>query len=166
MPQVVEFPPIGLSGPLMALVRVCKETPAKGEPFREFRSRLRGAKLWDRDRPSIVLRFLGVGGSTVVPSAFMQALATASGDDAIAETVMDRLWHLNPVLGKTVLEMVSQRAYHKDEVYKQLISVALPHIHAKVARSNAAQVPNNRIHRPRDAVGDDNAKAKECDDVD
>jgi len=42
MPQVVELPPIGQDarGALVALVRVCKETPAKGEPFRELRSRL------------------------------------------------------------------------------------------------------------------------------
>ena len=43
MPQVVEFPAIGNDqrGALAALVRVCKETPAKGELFRELRSRLR-----------------------------------------------------------------------------------------------------------------------------
>lgn len=125
MPQVVEFPPIGQSaGALVALVRVCKETPAKGESFREFRSRLRGAKLWDRERPQVMFRLLGTGGATVMPSLFMQSLAAASGDDAIAETVMDRVWHLNPVLGKAVIEMVAQRAYHKDEIYKQLASVA------------------------------------------
>ena len=41
MPQVVELPPIGQDsrGALVALVRVCKETPAKGEPFRDFRGR-------------------------------------------------------------------------------------------------------------------------------
>jgi len=125
MPQVVEFPPIGQSaGALVGLVRVCKEMPAKGEPFREFRSRLRGAKLWDRERPQVLFRLLGTGGATVMPSVFMQSLAAASGDDAIAETVMDRVWHLNPVLGKAVLEMVAQRAYHKDEIYKQLASIA------------------------------------------
>src|SRR5204862_5635461 len=36
MPQVVDFPPIGQDqrGALAALVRVCKDMPAKGEPFR------------------------------------------------------------------------------------------------------------------------------------
>jgi len=126
MPQVVELPAIGLDarGALLALVRVCKEVPAKGEPFKEFRSRLRGAKLWDRDRPKVILRFLGVGGPQVIPSLFMQALAAADGDDAIAEAVADRLWHLNPLLMKIVLELLSQRPYHKDEIYKQLTSVA------------------------------------------
>ena len=126
MPQVVELPSIGQDarGALVALVRVCKEMPAKGEPFRELRSRLRIAKLWDTRNPAIVLRFLGTGGATAMPSLFMQALAGANGDDEIAITVLDRVWHLNPLLGKTVLELVAQRAYHKDEIYKHLASAA------------------------------------------
>lgn len=126
MPQVVELPPIGQDarGALVALVRVCKETPAKGETFREFRSRLRGAKLWDRDRPTILLRFLGVGGATVTPSEFMQALAAANGEDETAHAILDRVWQMNPLLGKTVIDLVSQRAYHKDEIYKHLASAA------------------------------------------
>ncbi|HEY0477756.1 MAG TPA: hypothetical protein VGD37_09540 [Kofleriaceae bacterium] len=126
MPQVVELPPIGQDarGALVALVRVCKETPTKGEPFRELRGRLRAAKLWDRERPAVMLRFLGTGGATAMPSLFMQSLAAASGDDETAVAVLDRVWHLNPLLGKTVLELVSQRAYHKDEIYKHLASAA------------------------------------------
>ena len=34
------------------------------------------------------------------------------------------MWQLNPLLGKTVLDLVAQRAYHKDEIYKQLGSAA------------------------------------------
>src|SRR5512139_865993 len=116
MPQVVELPPIGQDarGALVTLVRVCKETPAKGEPFKEFRGRLRAAKLWDRERPAVMLRFLGASGATVMPSPFMQTLAAANGDDEVALAILDRVWHLNPLLGKTVLELVTQRAYHKD----------------------------------------------------
>ncbi|HEU0029522.1 MAG TPA: hypothetical protein VFQ53_02730 [Kofleriaceae bacterium] len=126
MPQVVELPPIGQDsrGALAALVRFCKETPAKGEPFREFRSRLRAAKLWDKDRPAVILRFLGTGGATVMPSTFMQALAAANGEDETAIAILDRVWHLNPLLAKTVLDLVNQRAYHKDEIYKHLASAA------------------------------------------
>ena len=126
MPQVVDLPPIGQDarGALVALVRVCKETPAKGETFKEFRSRLRGAKLWDRDRPAVLLRFLGVGGTTITPSAFMQALGTANGEDETSTAILDRVWHLNPLLVKTVLDLVAQRAYHKDEIYKHLASAA------------------------------------------
>src|ERR1051325_2187540 len=126
MPQVVELPAIGQDarGALVALVRVCKEMPAKGEPFRELRTRLRAAKLWDRERPSVLLRFLGTGGSTPMPSLFMQALAAANGEDETAVALLDRVWHLNPLLGKTVLDLVAQRAYHKDEIYKHLASAA------------------------------------------
>ncbi|MEJ7603762.1 MAG: hypothetical protein WKG01_38095, partial [Kofleriaceae bacterium] len=94
MPQVVELPPIGQDsrGALVALSRVCKETPAKGEPFREFRARLRAAKLWDRDRPLVILRFLGTGGATVMPSMFMQTLAAANGEDETANAILDRVW--------------------------------------------------------------------------
>ncbi len=126
MPQVVELPAIGQDtrGAVLSMVRVCKETPAKGEHFREFRARLRAAKLWDRERAAAMLRFLGTGGTTVMPSPFMQTLGAAANDDEIATAVLDRLWHLNPLIGKTVLELVGQRAYHKDEIYKYLGSAA------------------------------------------
>jgi hypothetical protein len=126
MPQVVELPPIGQDqrGALAALVRVCKETPGKGETFREFRSRLRAAKLWDRERPQTVLRFLGVSGAQVMPSIFMQTVAAAANEDDIQLAVLDRVWHLNSLLGKAVLELCGQRAYPKDEVYKHIASAA------------------------------------------
>ncbi len=125
MPQVVEWPPIGQDArsALLALVRVCKET-VKGEPFRELRARLRSARLWDRERPIVMLRFLGIGGATITPSPFVEALGAAATDEDIANVVLDRLWHLNPLLGKTVLDLVAQRPYHKDEVYKHLGSAA------------------------------------------
>jgi hypothetical protein len=85
---------------------------------------LRVARLWDRERPTVLLRFLGTGGATVMPSLFMQALAAANGEDEVAVAILDRVWHLNPLLGKTVLDLVSQRAYHKDEIYKHLASAA------------------------------------------
>ena len=126
MPQVVDLPPIGQDqrGALASVVRVCKETPVKGESFRDFRSRLRAVKLWDRERPVVMLRFLGVGGATITPSLFMQAVAAATSDDDTAHAIMDRVWQLNPLLGKTILDLVAQRAYGKDELYKVLGSSA------------------------------------------
>src|SRR6185503_9105610 len=122
MPQVVDHPPLTPTATI-ALVRVCKETPAK-EPFRELRSRLRGAKLWERDRPQTILRFLGASGSIITPSLFMQTLASAANEDAVAEAILDRIWQLNPLLGKTVVDLVTQRAYHKDEIAKHLVTGA------------------------------------------
>ncbi len=69
-----------------------------------------------------MLRFLGVSGATAMPSIFMQTVAAANGEDETALAVLDRIWQLNPVLGKTVLDLVAQRAYHRDEVYKHLAS--------------------------------------------
>ncbi|MGN6106226.1 MAG: hypothetical protein ACTHU0_14050 [Kofleriaceae bacterium] len=126
MPQVVELPPIGMDsrGALAALVRLCKDMPAAGLPFRELRSRLRASNLWDRERPAVVLRFLGIGGATVTPSPFVQALASATNDDEVCYAILDRLQHLNPLLVKAALELVSQRTHHKDEIYKYLDSAA------------------------------------------
>ncbi len=54
MPQVVDLPPIGQDarGALVALVRVCKETPTK-ESFRDFRSRLRNGATDDELRAGL-----------------------------------------------------------------------------------------------------------------
>lgn len=126
MPQVVEFPPIGMDsrGALGALVRVCKEMPAKGESFRELRSRLRGAKLWDRERPATLLRFLGIGGAHPTPSPTVQAIGASTNDEELCTAVLDRMWHLNPLLFKATFDLLSQRPHHKDEIYKHLVSAA------------------------------------------
>ena len=122
MPQVTDLPTLTPSA-TVALVRVCKETQPK-DPFRELRSRLRGAKLWDRDRPQIILRFLGASGPVITPSPFMQAVASAPDENGVAEAILDRLWQLNPLLAKTIVDLVTQRAYHKDEIAKHLVSGA------------------------------------------
>ena len=126
MPQVVDFPPLALDSRtgLSVLVRICKEVPVSGEPFREFRSRLRAAKLWDSEKPETLLRWLGVGGALIVPSPCMRSFATAASEEALAHAVLDRLWDCNPLLLKTVRELLSERAYHKDEISKHLNSIA------------------------------------------
>lgn len=124
MPQVTEFPTLGDSRTAIpTIVRIAKETRS-GEPFREFRSRLRAAKLWDKERPGVPLRFFGVSGTPIKPSPFMQAVADANGDDAVATAILDRMWSLNPLLMKSVLDLAGQRAYGKDEISKFLGSAA------------------------------------------
>jgi hypothetical protein len=134
MPQLIDFPSLSetaRSGSGL-LVRICKETPSKGEPFSAFRSRLRGMKLWDSDKPSGILRFLDVVGTQtrldnsglIVPSPFMQQIAESTNDDALCAAVIDRLWALNPLLLKAVYELLQERPYHKDEVSKYIGSVA------------------------------------------
>ncbi|MBK7535220.1 MAG: hypothetical protein IPI49_07550 [Myxococcales bacterium] len=121
MPQVIEFPTLGSDArtALATVVRICKET-RRGEPFRELRSRLRAAKVWDKERPTVSLRFFGVSGTPIRPSPFMEAVAAAANDDDIATAILDRMWRLNPVLMKSVLDLVGQRAYGKDEISKFL----------------------------------------------
>ena len=128
MPQVIEFPALGadVRAATATLARMCKDMPPAGDSLREFRARLRAAKLWDRERPLVMLRFLGVTGATptITPSPFMQALAAAANDDGIAEALLERLWQLNPLLGKMVAEQVNERPFQKDELYKLLGSAA------------------------------------------
>lgn len=126
MPQLIEFPPFGTDSRegVIALIHVCKEVPPGGEPFRAFRSRLRSAKLWDKDRPLAALKFFGVGGATVVPSAFMAAVAAAPGDEPAFDVITERLWAVNPVLAKTITDLVLERPFGKDESYKYLGSTA------------------------------------------
>lgn len=121
MPQVTEFPTLGSDARmfLSAVVRVSKETRS-GEPFREFRSRLRTAKLWDKERPTAVLRFFAVSGTPIQRSAFMEAAAAATGEEEIDVATLAHLWRLNPILMKAVLDLVAQRAYGKDEISKFL----------------------------------------------
>src|SRR5689334_17205258 len=99
MPQVIEFPPVGSTGAdvrlaLAELARVCRETK-DGEPFKELRTRLRAARLWDNARPLATLRFLGVGGKTITRSPVMQQVADAANDDAAFEAFASRLFDLN-----------------------------------------------------------------------
>ena len=127
MPQVIEFPPVGAGPEVRAaigeLIRVCKDTQ-DGDSFRDLRTRLREARLWDPQRPRATLRFLGAGGRTIARSPFMKQLAEAASEDAAIEAVADRLFELNPLLAKTVVDLVAQRAYGKDEIYKHLGSFA------------------------------------------
>jgi len=126
MPQVTEFlslgpdPRVGLA----AIAKVCKEVPVSGEPFRSFRSRLRSTKLWDRDRPAAAMRVFGVSGATIVPSPFMKRMAAAATEEEIQDAVADRLFEINPLLFKTVWDLLAQRAHSKDELSKYLGSFA------------------------------------------
>jgi hypothetical protein len=126
MPQVVEYPQ--LTGDLRAafvdLVKLCREVPDTGAPFRDVRAGLRAARLWDRERPASGLRFIGSSGATVLPSSFMKRMAATTSDDEMYVEILDRLWDLNPLLFKTILELTTQRAHGKDEIYKFLGSFA------------------------------------------
>ena len=126
MPQVIEFPAMAgdAASVLSALAKVCREVPDAGLSFRELRARLRAAKLWDKERPAVILRLLGVGGAQIAPSPFMKKLAAARSEDDILVTIAERYLEANPLLFKTVFDMLEQRAHGKDEIYKILGSFA------------------------------------------
>ncbi|HUQ06161.1 MAG TPA: hypothetical protein VM261_26840 [Kofleriaceae bacterium] len=127
MPQVIEFPSLGgveARQQLLGFLKIARETPPGGESFTSFRSRLRAVKLWDRDRPAVPLRVLGASGATVTPTPFMQKLAASASDDDALDAIADRLLELNPLLFKTVMELIEQRPHGKDEISKYLGSFA------------------------------------------
>ncbi|HKA89508.1 MAG TPA: hypothetical protein VKE22_17705 [Haliangiales bacterium] len=126
MPQVIEFPPLQPDprAAVLAMVHVCRGLPEAGETFAEFRARLRDAKLWRPEAPMPTLRFLGAGGAHVARSPFMKRVAATKDDGPALDVVADRLWDLNPLLFKTVLDMCKERGRVRDEIYKHLTSAA------------------------------------------
>jgi hypothetical protein len=54
----------------------------------------------------------------------MKQLAAAKSDEEQQAVVLDRLYQLNPLLFKTIHELIAQRPYGKDEIYKHLGSFA------------------------------------------
>ena len=126
MPQLIEFPAL-VGEPraaLLAMATVCRAIPEAGEPFRELRARLRAARLWDRDRPLPILRFLRIGGARVTPSEVVRSIAGAGDEDATVAAIVTRLCDCNLLLAKSILEALQQRLYPPDELYKVLDSYA------------------------------------------
>jgi hypothetical protein len=125
MPQVIEFIPVVSDARVTVndVIRVCRDTK-DGEAFRDLRTRLRQLKLWDTNRPRAPLRFFGVGGRTITRSPFMNQVVEASGEDAVQEVIANRLFDLNPLLAKAVVDLVAQRPHGRDEIYKHLGSFA------------------------------------------
>ncbi|MEZ4402284.1 MAG: hypothetical protein R3B06_19825 [Kofleriaceae bacterium] len=126
MPQLLEFIPLGAEPrlALLSFARVARDIPAEGEPFRDLRARLRATKLWDKERPALMLRLLGVSGPTIKPSPFVTKLQATTGDDDAIDAILDRYFEVNPILFKTIIDLLGQRAYGKDELSKYLGSFA------------------------------------------
>ena len=126
MPQVTEFPAMAgdAANVLSSLTRLCRELPEAGLPFRELRTRLRAARLWDKDRPAVPLRLLGVSGANITPSAFIKKLAATRSDDDAQTVIAARYFEANPLLFKSIYDLLEQRPHGKDEMYKILGSFA------------------------------------------
>ncbi len=130
MPQFTHFPRLP-SGEYRAavddLLRALRDVPPEGEPFKAFRARLKRAQMWSRETLPHLLAFLYVPHSDpIVPSAFMRALADAPGLDEARGVMLERLWTVNPLLFKVVLERLEERVHSANEILKYVDSFAYP----------------------------------------
>lgn len=127
MPQHTRFPYLrsgDASATVADLVRACRRVPESGMPYKEFRGLLREQKLWDKDRYRDLLAFLKLAeGAVVERSGVIGALCASTGTDG-REVLAERLWTVNPMLFKGVIDCLSERVYHRDEVYLFLESAA------------------------------------------
>lgn len=126
MPQLTQFPYFGRHSPrdgLIALIRLCREVPAEGETFREFRARLRQHGLYDKERVVDTLRFFAmVKGDVIVPSPIMRRIAEADGDEKARKVIGNRLWVANPIIFKSVVDRLSEGVQPPKEVFNYLDS--------------------------------------------
>jgi hypothetical protein len=119
MPQLIEFPRTsGDQTPGAALIKVSRSTDVGS--FADLKARLQELKLWDRENPLPVLRFLGVRGQYSGPTALMQKVAATTDDDAAQEVLAQRLWEVNPLLFAWVFRLLAERPTLRDEIYKFL----------------------------------------------
>lgn len=130
MPQFTEFPalPQGeYTQAADAFVRLIRATPVEGEPFASFRKRLKKASMWNRERLIGLLRFLQIPHSDpIVPSAFMRTVIDAADMDAARDLIAERLWTVNPLLFKAVLDRLEERVHSPNELFKYVDSFAYP----------------------------------------
>lgn len=130
MPQFTHFPrlPAGeYRAAVESVLRALRDMPAEGEPFKAFRARLKRVGLWSREGLPHLLRFLRMAHSDpMIPSPLMRALAEAPGLDEAREVLVRRLWEVNPLLFKVVLERIEERVHSANEVLKYVDSFAYP----------------------------------------
>ena len=130
MPQFIEFPALP-SGEYRAavdtLIRFCQRVPERGEALKDVRARLKQMELYNRERLPALWRFLRVAADDPFrPSLLMREIATAKGDLEARRVLAERLWHINPVLMKCVLDRMAERVHSPNELLKYLDSFAYP----------------------------------------
>ncbi|MCK6570966.1 hypothetical protein L6V77_07610 [Myxococcota bacterium] len=130
MPQFTEFPllPKGeFKAAVDALIQLCRKFPREGEGLRELRARLKANGMYSRERAPALHRFLRLPQTDVVPPSPLVLAIAAAPDDAGARKVLaDRLWQVNPVLFKCVIEQVKERVHSPNEILKYVDSFAYP----------------------------------------
>lgn len=126
MPQLVEFPYLGEAlKPVDALIKICRGMSEEGESRRAFKTRLREAKLWDRDRVASTFRFFRIAdGPTIRHSEITKAIADTEDRIQAEHVVAERMWNANPLLLKGVFDQLSENMLSKDDLYIFLGSFA------------------------------------------
>lgn len=124
MLEHTEFPYLPSGDPnraVLALIQLCREMPPDGEQFRFFRSRVKGFRMWDKERVGGTLAFLGMErAGTMKPSRFVKSIRIQRQEEKAKSLLADRLWDVNPLLFKSVIELLKQQVYSRDEVIKHV----------------------------------------------
>lgn len=121
MPQFIQFP--ALSGDpkqaVNALIRVCRQLSSVNSA-KELRTLLKENKLWNKASIDDFLKFLQVqAGERIELSPWAQKLGES---EELEELLVRRLWTVNPLLCKSILERLGQSVYSKQELFKQIDS--------------------------------------------
>jgi hypothetical protein len=128
MPQLIEFPFIPKSDPRHAvtgLIAACRGLTDDGQPLKQFRETLKLHNAWNRERSPAIFRFLRIaGGKQLEPSDVSRAVGAAEDDAAARQAIAERLWHVNPIMFKSVIDCMSERVYSREEIFSYVDSVA------------------------------------------
>lgn len=128
MLELVVFPFLPGGDPLKAvsaLIKLCREIPPQGEQFRFFRRRMKDLRLWDDQLVDGTLQFLGIPKTgNIRPSQLSRAIGGLKSEDKARDLLTERLWEVNPLLFKSVIEYLKERVYSRDELIKYLHSFA------------------------------------------
>lgn len=130
MPQFIYFPrlpPGEYRNAIDTFIQALRQMPVDGEPFKDFRARLKKIDMWSRESLPHLLRFLRMAHTDpIVPSPFVRSLHDASGVDQARHRVIERLWTINPLLFKVALERMEERVHTPNELLKYVDSFAYP----------------------------------------
>lgn len=126
MLELLVFPFLPSGDPVKAvsaLIKLCREIPSQGEQFRFFRKRAKEHRLWDDQLVEGTLQFLGISkAGTMKPSQFSRTVGSLKSEDKARDALAERLWEVNPLLFKAVIEYLKERVYSRDELIKYLHS--------------------------------------------
>lgn len=130
MPQFTRFMPLPPEAPSIAVERVLKglrKIPLEGEPFREFRTRLKRLDIYSRERMPQVFAMLRLADDDpIVPGPLLRSIIEAPSHGDACTLFAERLYAVNPVLFKSVYERLKERADGKSSLLKYLHSFAYP----------------------------------------